>query len=168
MIVVELRGAGVRLGGRSVFDDVNLTVDAGEFLAVLGPNGAGKSTLMRAILALVPLAAGNVTVLGGAPAQARARIGYLPQRSGFDRGTRLRGVDLVRLGVDGTRWGVPVAISHSARDRRRSEAALTAPRGCAASIWCGSASTARDGACRSPCRPRPATAAGASANARTA
>src|SRR5690348_5611119 len=121
MSVVELRGAGVRLGGRSVFDDVNLTVDAGEFLAVLGPNGAGKSTLMRAILALVPLAAGNVTVLGGAPAQARARIGYLPQRSGFDRATRLRGVDLVRLGVDGTRWGVPLALSTAARDRRRSE-----------------------------------------------
>jgi zinc/manganese transport system ATP-binding protein len=121
MSVVELRGAGVRLGGRQVFDDVDLTVDAGEFLAVLGPNGAGKSTLMRAILGLVPLAAGSVTVLGGTPAHARGRIGYLPQRSGFDRATRLRGVDLVRLGVDGTRWGVPLAISTAARERRRSE-----------------------------------------------
>ena len=121
MSVVELRGAGVRLGGRQVFDDVDLTVDAGEFLAVLGPNGAGKSTLMRAILGLVPLAAGSATVLGGTSAQARSRIGYLPQRSGFDRATRLRGVDLVRLGVDGTRWGVPLALSTAARERRRSE-----------------------------------------------
>ena len=121
MSVVELRGAGVRLGGRQVFDDVDLTVDAGEFLAVLGPNGAGKSTLMRAILGLVPLAAGSVTVLGGTSARARSRIGYLPQRSGFDRATRLRGVDLVRLGVDGTRWGVPLALSTAARERRRSE-----------------------------------------------
>src|SRR5690242_4795009 len=121
MSIVELRGAGVRLGGRSVFNEVNLTVDPGEFLAVLGPNGAGKSTLMRAILGLVPLAAGSVTVLGGAPAQARPRIGYLPQRGGFDRATRLRGVDLVRLGVDGTRWGVPLAISANARQRRHSE-----------------------------------------------
>jgi zinc/manganese transport system ATP-binding protein len=121
MSVVELRGAGVRLGGRQVFDDVDLTVDAGEFLAVLGPNGAGKSTLMRAILGLVPLAAGSATVLGGTSAQARPRIGYLPQRRGFDRATRLRGVDLVRLGVDGTRWGVPLAISTAARERRRSE-----------------------------------------------
>jgi zinc/manganese transport system ATP-binding protein len=121
MSVVELRGAGVRLGSRRVFDDVDLTVDAGEFIAVLGPNGAGKSTLMRAILGLVPLAAGSATVLGGTPAQARGRIGYLPQRSGFDRGTRLRGVDLVRLGVDGTRWGVPLTVSAAARERRRGE-----------------------------------------------
>jgi zinc/manganese transport system ATP-binding protein len=76
---------------------------------------------MRAILGLVPLAAGSATVLGGTSAQARPRIGYLPQRSGFDRTTRLRGVDLVRLGVDGTRWGVPLALSTAARERRRSE-----------------------------------------------
>jgi zinc/manganese transport system ATP-binding protein len=121
MSVVELRDAAVRLGGRLVFSDVELDVQAGEFLAVLGPNGAGKSTLMRAILGLVPLAAGRATVLGGTPARARGRIGYLPQRSGFDRATRLRGVDLVRLGVDGTRWGVPLAVSSGARERRRSE-----------------------------------------------
>jgi zinc/manganese transport system ATP-binding protein len=118
---VALRDAGVRLGGRGIFDAVELTVGRGEFVAVLGPNGAGKSTLMRAILGLVPLAAGSVSVLGGPPAQARARIGYLPQRGGFDRTTRLRGVDLVRLGIDGARWGVPIPLSPGARTRRRTE-----------------------------------------------
>jgi zinc/manganese transport system ATP-binding protein len=120
---VELRDAAVRLGGRQVFEGVELTVGCGEFLAVLGPNGAGKSTLMRAILGLVALSAGSVQVLGGSPAQARARIGYLPQRRGFDRATRLRGIDLVRLGVDGARWGVPIPLSPAARARRRSERA---------------------------------------------
>jgi zinc/manganese transport system ATP-binding protein len=119
--VVELRGAEVRLGGRPILAGVELSVGRGEFLAVLGPNGAGKSTLMRAILGLVPLASGTVTVLGGLPAQARPRIGYLPQRRGFDRSARLRGVDLVRLGVDGARWGVPVPLSQAALARRRDE-----------------------------------------------
>ena len=89
---------------------------------MLGPNGAGKSTLMRAILGLVPLAAGSVTVLGGSPAQARPRIGYLPQRRGFDRATRLRGVDLVRLGVDGDALGRAGRPLHRGpRTRRRAE-----------------------------------------------
>jgi len=81
---LRLTGASVRLGGRTVLSGVDLTVGPGEFVAVLGPNGAGKSTLMRAILGLVPLAEGAASVLGESPVQARPRIGYLPQRHGFD------------------------------------------------------------------------------------
>jgi zinc/manganese transport system ATP-binding protein len=118
---VELEGSEVRLGSRTILSDVSLTIGRGEFVAVLGPNGAGKSTLMRAILGLVPLAGGTVTVLGTTPSQARGRVGYLPQRHGFDRGTRIRGRDLVRLGLDGARWGVPLALTSDARRRRRDE-----------------------------------------------
>jgi zinc/manganese transport system ATP-binding protein len=118
---IHLTDASVRLGGRTVLSGVELTVGRGEFLAVLGPNGAGKSTLMRAILGLVPLAGGRASVLGQAPTQARSRVGYLPQRQGFDRSLRIRGIDLVTLGLDGTRWGVPVALTPSARVRRRAE-----------------------------------------------
>ncbi len=120
---VELGDVSVRLGGRTIFAGVDLTVGPNEFLAVLGPNGAGKSTLMRTILGLVALEAGSIRVLGVPPAQARPRIGYLPQRRSFDHTARLRGVDLVRLGVDGTRWGLPIPISPAARARRRTERA---------------------------------------------
>lgn len=105
---LEVVGAAVAIGGKSIWSDVSLTVWPGEFVAVLGPNGAGKSTLIRAILGLVPLASGQVKVLGGTPQAARADIGYLPQRRSFDPGVRIRGTDLVRLGLEGTRWGVPV------------------------------------------------------------
>jgi len=118
---VALRDASVRLGGREIFRGVQIDVQAGEFIAVVGPNGAGKSTLMRAILGLVPLASGSVQVLGRPPSRARAQIGYLPQRRAFDRTTRVRGLDLVRLGIDGARWGVPLPISSGARQRRRRE-----------------------------------------------
>jgi zinc/manganese transport system ATP-binding protein len=118
---VEVRDGSVRLGRRLVFSSVDLTVAPGEFIAVLGPNGAGKSTLMRAILGLIPLASGSVSVLGRPPASARSQVGYLPQRPGFDRATRVRGIDLVRLGLDGARWGVPLPVTTSARARRRAE-----------------------------------------------
>jgi zinc/manganese transport system ATP-binding protein len=120
-LALQLRDVGIARGGRTILSQVNLEVAAGEFIAVLGPNGAGKSTLMRALLGLLALSAGSATVLGGTPAQARGRIGYLPQRRGFDSTMRIRGVDLVRLGLDGNRWGVPLALSPGARARRRTE-----------------------------------------------
>ena len=118
---VALRDATIRLNGRSILSEVSLTIGNGEFVAVLGPNGAGKSTLMKAILGLVPLVTGSVNVLGRPPQQARSRIGYLPQRQSFDAATRVRGVDLVTLGLDGARWGVPVTLTPGARRRRRAE-----------------------------------------------
>jgi len=106
--LVQLRGAGVRVGDRMLWSGVDVVVGAGEFFAVLGPNGVGKSTLVKAVLGLIPLAAGTVTVAGHRPGAGNDAIGYLPQRRSFDPGLRLRGVDVVRLGLDGNRWGVPL------------------------------------------------------------
>ena len=106
--VVQLQRAAAAVGGRRVWSEVNLTVRAGEFVAVLGPNGVGKSTLLKMVLGLVPVAEGDVSVLGGRPGQRNKRIGYLPQRRAFDPATRIRGVDIVRLGLDGDRWGIPL------------------------------------------------------------
>jgi zinc/manganese transport system ATP-binding protein len=105
---VAFERAATRLGGRTIWSDVSFSVASGEFVAVLGPNGAGKSTLINVVLGLLPLAAGRASVLGRRPGTANAEIGYLPQRRNFDRSTRVRGVDLVRLGLDGARWGVPL------------------------------------------------------------
>jgi zinc/manganese transport system ATP-binding protein len=105
---VLFEDASVRLGGRTIWSDVTLDIVAGEFVAILGPNGVGKSTLVKAALGLVPLSAGSVTVLGRPPGQSGREIGFLPQRRSFDPGLRVRGVDVVRLGSDGERWGVPV------------------------------------------------------------
>jgi zinc/manganese transport system ATP-binding protein len=105
---VRFERAAARVGGRTIWSEVTLAVDAGEFVAVLGPNGAGKSTLIKATLGLLPVSAGTATVLGKPPGEARSRIGYLPQRRNFDAGTRIRGIDLVRLGFDGARWGIPL------------------------------------------------------------
>ena len=42
------------------------------------------------------------------PGTANHQIGYLPQRRSFDPSLRVRGIDVVGLGFDGHRWGVPL------------------------------------------------------------
>jgi zinc/manganese transport system ATP-binding protein len=107
---------------REVWSDVSLTISAGEFVAVLGSNGSGKSTLLRAILGLVETQPGTVSVLGAPPGSANRQIGYLPQRHGFDSTLPIRAVDLVRLGLDGSRWGVPLPVGPGSGARRRASA----------------------------------------------
>ena len=116
---VAFHDAAVRLGGRVVWSDVTLAVAPGEFVAVLGPNGVGKSTLVKATLGLVPLSHGTAEVLGRPPGHAGRDIGYLPQRRSFDPGLRVRGVDIVRLGRDGERWGLPLPGAARWSERRR-------------------------------------------------
>ncbi|HEX3721152.1 MAG TPA: metal ABC transporter ATP-binding protein [Nitrolancea sp.] len=106
--VIVVDGAGVTLGDRTLWRDLQLSVWPGEFIAVLGPNGAGKSTLIKAILGLIPLSAGRITVLGEENLHGSSAVGYLPQRHAFDADTRIRGRDLVQLGLSGTRWGLPL------------------------------------------------------------
>jgi heme exporter protein A len=53
-------------GGRTVFTGLNFTVAGGEALVVTGRNGAGKSSLLRMIAGLVHIAAGRLTLTGGA------------------------------------------------------------------------------------------------------
>jgi zinc/manganese transport system ATP-binding protein len=117
---VAFDGAAARLGGRTIWSDLSLSIAHGEFVAILGPNGAGKSTLIKAVLGLLPLAAGRASVLGRPPGEANDRIGYLPQRRNFDAGTRIRGIDIVKLGLDGARWGIPIpGLPSRAREAAR-------------------------------------------------
>jgi zinc/manganese transport system ATP-binding protein len=106
--------AAVSIGGRVLWSDLSITVERGEFVAILGPNGVGKSTLLKAILGRRSLTAGRIIHSAG-----RDSLGYLPQRRGFDPSLRVRGSEIVRLGVDGTRYGPPLSIARSRETRAR-------------------------------------------------
>ena len=81
--VVAVRGAVAVLGERAVLHGVDLTVPAGQVVALLGPNGSGKSTLVCAAIGLLPLAAGEVRLFGIPLGRFRdwGRVGYVPQRT---------------------------------------------------------------------------------------
>ena len=80
---VVLSDAAVAIGGRPILRGIDLTVRAGQFLALLGANGSGKSTLVRALTGLRPLAAGRLALFGTQydDFDAWHRIGFVPQRS---------------------------------------------------------------------------------------
>lgn len=119
--VLQLEGVALRLGGREVLRDVSLDLHAGEFVGLIGSNGAGKTTLLRVILGLLRPDSGTVRVLGHPLGRGNPAVGYVPQKQQLDPETPLRGRDLVSLGIDGHRWGIPLP---SKKRRRRVDEAL--------------------------------------------
>lgn len=105
---VELRGARLTFGDRVLWDDLDLTIEPGEFVAVLGPNGAGKTSLLKVLLGQLPLSGGTATIAGSPVRAGNSHLGYVPQQKTLDEGVPLRGRDLVGLGVDGHRWGTGI------------------------------------------------------------
>ena len=105
--ILDIRRAGLSLGGRTLWSDLDLTVQPGEFVAVLGANGSGKTSLLRAILGQLPVDSGEILLQGKPVHRGDRAIGYIPQQRIMPAGTALRGRDLVSLGLGGHRWGVP-------------------------------------------------------------
>jgi len=115
---VSLRGARLAFGDRVLWDHLDLSVSRGEFIAVLGPNGTGKTSLLKVLLGQLPLSAGAALVDGRPITSGSGSIGYVPQHRPIDREVMLRGRDLVRLGIDGRRWGAAPLRSADRAGRR--------------------------------------------------
>lgn len=82
--VVELEKASKRYGDVLALDDVSLSIEPGEVVAMLGPNGAGKTTSISLMLGTRKPTAGRARLFGWPPRdlRARSRIGVMLQESG--------------------------------------------------------------------------------------
>jgi manganese/zinc/iron transport system ATP- binding protein len=99
--VLDVHDMTVAYHRKPVLWDVDLTIERPSLVGVIGPNGAGKSTLVRAILGLVPLISGRVTVLGAPAIRQRRLIGYVPQRESVDWDFPVSVLDVVLMGTYG-------------------------------------------------------------------
>lgn len=107
--MLRVQDVQVAFGGRRVLDGVSFDLRAGEFTGLIGSNGSGKTTLLRVILGLQPTQAGHVVVEAPDGAgRRRNTIGYVPQKTLLDADVPMRARDLVALGIDGNRLGIPL------------------------------------------------------------
>jgi zinc/manganese transport system ATP-binding protein len=98
----------VSLSGRLILEDVGFTLAPGEFCGLIGANGSGKTTLLRTILGLQAPSAGGIRIDGAVGRKSLASVGYVPQKILLDPFMPLRARDVVALGLDGHRFGLPL------------------------------------------------------------
>ncbi|GMW03836.1 MAG: ABC transporter ATP-binding protein [Candidatus Hydrogenedentota bacterium] len=95
---IEVHDLTVAYHHRPVLWDIDLHFPEGKLVAVVGPNGAGKSTLIKAVMGLVPLASGHVSIYGKPAKQGKTSIAYVPQRGSVDWDFPTTVMDVVLMG----------------------------------------------------------------------
>jgi ABC-type Mn2+/Zn2+ transport system ATPase subunit len=81
---LELRDVTVAYDRHVVLRGVSAHIERGQIIGVIGPNGGGKSTLLKAILGIVPVVGGSVTLFGQPAPKQRKRMACVPQREVID------------------------------------------------------------------------------------
>jgi len=126
-MILQVHHLTKRYGDLVAVDDLSFEVEPGEVFGLLGPNGAGKTTTIRMILDIIPPDAGRITVLGGSPAVAQPRIGYLPEERGLYRNVRvldmlvylaeLKGADRARARQRALEWLARMGLEDRAHSK---------------------------------------------------
>ncbi|MFE9493500.1 MULTISPECIES: metal ABC transporter ATP-binding protein [Streptomyces] len=98
--VIAMRKVTAELGSRPVLRGIDLTVRAGEVVALLGANGSGKSTAVRTLIGQVPAGSGAIELFGTPRRSFRdwARVGYVPQRTSAAGGVPATVAEIVASG----------------------------------------------------------------------
>lgn len=102
MDAIKTQGLTKYYGKARGVENLDLTVEQGDFFGFIGPNGAGKSTTIRTLLGLISPSAGSASVLGLDAVRDRTailrRVGYLPSEAVFYGGMRVR--ELLKLSAE--------------------------------------------------------------------
>ena len=95
MKIIECDNLKKTYGSKLVLDDINLSVEEGEFFGLVGINGSGKSTMIKAILDLTSINSGKIRIFNRPHRQVSSRknIAYLPDR--FSPPPHLKGIDFI-------------------------------------------------------------------------
>ena len=95
MALITCEGVALGYDGTVVAEEINFSVEAGEYLCIVGENGSGKTTLMKALLKLKDPICGKITMGDGLK---QTEIGYLPQQTQLQKDFPASVKEIVRSG----------------------------------------------------------------------
>lgn len=95
---IEVKGLSVSYDKKRVLTNIHMSLEPGKIYGVIGPNGAGKSTLFKAILGLIDINAGYITVMGKEMDEVRPLVAYVPQKDDVDWTFPATVMDIVMMG----------------------------------------------------------------------
>ena len=104
--IITLKNVSVRYGQMEAIKNISCQIERGDFIGLAGPNGAGKTTLIKALLGLLPISSGKITLFGQAQKSFTdfSKIGYLPQKhSGINSLFPANVEEIVLLGLLSTK-----------------------------------------------------------------
>ena len=121
MKALTVRELSVSYGETLAVDQVTFEVEQGRLVGIIGPNGAGKTTLIKAIMGALPIASGEIEVVGKRGKHALRELVYVPQRASVDWDFPLTVRDVVMQG----RYGALGLLGRVTKaDRERVDSAL--------------------------------------------
>ncbi|MGC9351261.1 MAG: metal ABC transporter ATP-binding protein, partial [Sulfurovum sp.] len=103
MDVIDVTNVSFAYERELILEDINLSVQKEDFLAIIGPNGGGKSTLLKVILGILRPKKGTVKVLGKEPSKNLSHIGYVPQNTNVNTDFPIKVIEVVMMGHVGGR-----------------------------------------------------------------
>ncbi len=98
MHVVDIKNLSFAYDKQVILENISLSVEEKDFLAIIGPNGGGKSTLLKLILGINNYKQGSITVLGKAPKKSLTQIGYVPQNTNINTDFPIKVIEVVMMG----------------------------------------------------------------------
>lgn len=98
--IIQLEKVYAAYDGKTVLENIDLTVYEHDFLGVIGPNGGGKTTLMKVMLGLLPAVSGKIRFFQEGKEVPEISMGYLPQYSSIDKKFPISVYEVVLSGLN--------------------------------------------------------------------
>lgn len=96
--MIEIKNLSFAYEKQKVLENISLSVEAKDFLAIIGPNGGGKSTLLKLILGINTHKEGEISIFATCPKNSLDKLGYVPQNTNINIDFPIKVIEVVMMG----------------------------------------------------------------------